>query len=384
MQKTVSSKLWTLDFALLCGAALLLYSGNMMLSPAVPLFVTEKLGLTSAEVGLVSSLFTIVALASRPLAGYAIDRWNRRTVLVLSAILLSLTAWSHTLPSSFGVLVVLRMLHGLPFAGVTTALSTVAADLVPVAQRGEGISVFGFTQAMAQAAGPSFALGALDNSDYQRVFLLAGLATAVGTLLVLGVRYRPLPRRTIATLSLRTLFSFAGILYMIMLYADQYQVAHRSWWYIVGPAGTLLARAIAGRVFDRQGPRAAVTVGMGTMFLAYATLAAFPSELGFLVAALFKGLGTGVMQPCTFAMAANMVESERRGAAMATVFAAMDLGVSIGASVLGRFAAATGSHAMMYGLAAAWMSVPVALYTFKVLPDYACKCASLETAVDPA
>lgn len=395
MPKPSQPRLWTLEFSLLCAAALLVYGGHMVLNPTVPMFLTTQLGRGSVDVGLVGSLFTFVALFARPLSGYAIDRWNRRTVLIVSALWFALSMGAHALVGSFALLVTVRMLHGIPFSGVTTAMNTVAADLSPPSRRGEGISVFGFTQALAQAAGPSFALGMLASGEFGRVFALAGLATGIGALLVLAVRYpyRAAPTRVpfdpgkliewrIGWLGLAvatTYLGMAGIIYMIMLYAEQYAIAHVSWWYVFGPLGVILARMFAGRIFDQQGPRLAVAIGLGLVFAALAILAVFPNDVGFLVAALLQGLGTGILHPCNFAMAANMVEPERRGAAMATVFAALDLGIGIGSYVLGWIAQVTGSHAAMFAVAAAVQLVSAMLYTRKVLPDYTRKAVYART-----
>ena len=162
MNKSNQPKLWTFEFSVLCAASLLIYSAQMMLNPTIQMYVKDRLGLGSTEVGLAGTMFTMAALFARPLSGYAVDRWNRRVVLIISTIWFALSMSAHSLVNTFGLLLVMRLLHGLPFSSVTTALNTVATDLVPPARRGEGISVFGFTQALGQAAGPYLAFSALD------------------------------------------------------------------------------------------------------------------------------------------------------------------------------------------------------------------------------
>lgn len=394
MDRTAQPRLWTFDFTLLCLASLLINGGHMVLNPAVPLYVKNGLGRGSAEVGLISSLFMFVALVARPLAGYVVDRWDRRAVLIASLVWFALSMGSHALAGTFVLLVVVRMLHGLPFSGMTTSLNTVAADLAPPQRRGEGISVFGFSQALAQAAGPSLAMGALDDGQFSRVFALAALASGIGALMALPVRYPPRAARRAPSLHLHNMLEgriawlglaivatnvgFAGIIYMVMLYAEQYGIAHASWWYICGPAGVLLSRAFAGKVFDRQGPAQTVGIGLGLIGAAMLVLGVWPSQPGFLLAALLQGLGSGIMQPTYLAMAASMCTPERRGAAVATVFAALDGGNAIGAYALGWVAAATGSMAVMFQVAAALMVVPAVLYWRRVLPDYAAKCLPFE------
>jgi MFS family permease len=171
-------------------------------------------------------------------------------------------------------------------------------------------------------------------------------------------------------------FGFAGIFYFIMLYAGETNISRPSLWYVVGPAAVVLSRLFGGRLFDRRGPGVAVAAALAMLFAAFTSLAVWRTDAGFLWAAAMQGLAMGLLHPCIMAMAANMVEAERRGAAMATVFAAFDMGIGSGSLVLGWVAGQTGSYAAMFGVAAVTLVVPAALYWLKVLPGYAATCVS--------
>ncbi len=378
-------ELWSRDFILLFGSALLTWISFYFLLPTLPIYITRHLGGSPAQVGLIGSLLTVTAIVARPLAGYALDRWGRRWILLAFLVMFSLASFSYNLAQSLLALAAIRVLHGIPFGAVTPAASTVASDLVPAARRGEGMGLFGLAGTLAMAVGPALALSVMGGGQFTRLFLVAGLISLCALVIAWWVRYpdvhnpnasfslSSLVERRVGWLALATLFTYVGyggILTFITLYAAQLGITSAGLFFTVYALGLVLSRAVSGRIFDQQGPRLVVGAGMGFLFLSYVILGLWQAEPGYLLAALALGLGFGAVTPSLFAMTINMVTPERRGAANATVFSGIDVGIGMGSNLWGVVAQATGSYATMYLAAGLSVAIPALLFFLKAYPRY--------------
>ena len=163
---------------------------------------------------------------------------------------------------------------------------------------------------------------------------------------------------------------YSSVVVFITLYTDQTGIGNAGLFFMVSAVGTVLARSITGRVFDRHGPRLVFGVGLCSLSVAYASLAAWQTSVGFLVGAFVLGAAMGAIRPTLEAMALNVVPAARRGAANATLFAGFDVGMALGSSILGAVAQAAGSYATMYWVDAGVVLIPALLFFGWVLPGY--------------
>lgn len=95
----------------------------------------------------------------------------------------------------------------------------------------------------------------------------------------------------------------------------------------------------------------------GLLLLSYAH-----TELSLAIAALCYGIGFGSIQPALQAWTIARTASNRRGAANGTFFSANDLGIGLGAMVLGGLANLSGSYALMYRFSTVLIVVFLLIY----------------------
>jgi MFS family permease len=382
---TSSQKLWTRDFAVLFLASFLTWGSFHFLLPTLPAYMTQVLGASPAQIALVLSMLTVSAVLSRPLAGFALDRFGRRWVAITCAALFVLAALSYNLAATLPLLALIRVLHGLPFGGATTSYDTVAADLVPPQRWGEGLGIYGTASTLAMAVGPAVALGIVGQGQYTRLFSAAALAALGALVLASALRY-PTVRNSEAVLSrssvleprvawlavaaILALPGYGGVVTFVTLYASELGVERAGLFFAVYAASVLLSRVVAGRLFDRYGPRPSVATSLACLAASFMALGLWRTELGYFAAALLLGPGMGMLFPSLGAMAVNLVPAARRGAANATVGVAIDVGIGGGANVMGYLAQALGSYAAMYVAAALGMVLPGLLFFLKVIPQY--------------
>jgi MFS family permease len=385
VHRTAEQQLWTRNFSILFSASFLSWGSLHFLLPTLPLYITQSLGASPTQVGLVSSVLTISAVVGRPLAGHALDRFGRRWVTIVFAALFALAAFSYSLAVTLPLLAAIRLLHGLPFGGATTSYDTVAADLIPPQRRGEGLGVYGTASTLAMAIAPALALGIVGQGQFTRLFASAGLAALGALLLAAALRYPVVPNsgggltgssvfeRRVAWLALAAALAlpgFGGVVTFVTLYAAELGVARAGLFFTVYAAGVLFSRVLAGRVFDCHGPRPNAAAAFTCLAVSYAVLGLWRTELGYFCAALLLGPGMGMLLSLLGAMTANVVPAERRGAANATIGVAIDVGIGVGANVMGYLAQALGGYGAMYLVAALGMVLPAFLFFLRVIPQY--------------
>ncbi|MFC5973983.1 MFS transporter [Halomarina salina] len=116
------------NFQLLLLANIFPAIGTALLSPVLDTLI-EPLGASPATIGLMVSFFTAPAIFVIPLAGVLADRYGRRLVLAASLTLFGFAGSAIALTTNFALVLGLRMIQGVAFAGLTPILVTSVGDL---------------------------------------------------------------------------------------------------------------------------------------------------------------------------------------------------------------------------------------------------------------
>ena len=368
--------IWNRDFTLLWVANFLMATSFYFLLPTVPPFSTDILGANKGQVGYLIGIYTISALAIRPLAGYLLDVAGRRVTYLVGLALFALIMFTYGWAPSFALLL-----------GIG---STVAADLLPPERRGEGLGYYGLTMSLAMAFGPLLATQLLGDGQYTRIFLLAGAIATAALLMALLIHYpRVAPagkklsfdsfidRKTlpISTINLLTMFGYGGIMSFITLFATE-RGLDSGLFFLFYAAALSLSRPFAGRIQDKHGPNIILGTGLASLAAGFIVLSAAHSLPTLILASVLLGLGNGNVGPTLQAMALGLVAPERRGVASSTLFSATDLGIGLGSTVLGWVADAT-SLGTMFTVSGALLALPFAVFYLYVRRYYAGEVAKL-------
>jgi MFS family permease len=102
--------------------------GTGLLSPILDA-LTGPLGTSVASVGLLMSFFTAPTIVALPLAGMIGDRYGRKPVLVASLTAYGLAGLAIALTGEFRVVLGLRAVQGVAFAGLAPLIVTTLGDI---------------------------------------------------------------------------------------------------------------------------------------------------------------------------------------------------------------------------------------------------------------
>lgn len=339
-------RLWTKSYIFMITGMFFLFTAFYMLYPTLPLFIKENGG-TESQVGLAMGAFMLSSVIFRPFVGGLLDRFGRRPFIIWGLLLFAETMFMYNWVSGLAVLMVIRILHGFTWAVSTTSISTAVTDLIPTTRRGEGMGWSGMAMTVAMAIGPMLGLAIANNSSYESLFGFAVLLSVAALALTFGAKIKVTPianSRKIElfdksvfpiTLSVFLLFiAYGGITTYIPLFADSIKV-NSGTFFLVYAATLVLTRPIAGKLSDRHGEAFVIIPAQVITISALIILSFSTNLLGIIISAIMYGIGFGSAQPALQAATIRLVSPDRTGVANASFATGADLGIGLGAMMLG-------------------------------------------------
>ncbi|HEY6234994.1 MAG TPA: MFS transporter, partial [Candidatus Elarobacter sp.] len=174
--------------------------GMTLLNTYVLYFFSDVLGVRDASLktGLVAGSALVGAIVSSVLAGKLSDRVDRRLVVALSGVPMTLAALGFALVPSPQLIFVYAGLFGLGFGGVFAVGWALALDTIPeLGDVARDLGVWGTLSNLPSIAAPLIGgwiivHGATPADGYRWLFASAGFCFAIGSLVVLRVGHKPL------------------------------------------------------------------------------------------------------------------------------------------------------------------------------------------------
>ncbi len=356
-----SEPLWARDFVVLLASNLLYFMGVYLVLPTLPIFAVS-LGGGETAAGLILGLFTFTAMLVRPLTGWALDAYGRHAILLIGMALSLGTILAHEWVAGVGLLLVLRLAHGVGFGFATTAAGTLASDLVPQGRLGEGMGYFTLAIGLPMAVAPALGLGLISGGDFTWLFIAAAGLTGVSLLLAVALR-APRREKPVVGFSVRGLFersallpaslmflltmTYAPVLAFIALYGQERGIGNVGPFFAVFAVVLAVVRPISGRLADQRGYLQTALIGFVFIVAGLVALALARGLATVLLSGALYGVGFGTSQPSLQALTVHGVGDQRRGAATAAFFFAYDLGIAVG-SIGGGFLASRLSLSGVY------------------------------------
>jgi MFS family permease len=347
----------------------------------LPLHI-HALGGTDIEVGIVMGLYSAAGIVTQPVIGPWVDVVGRRPFMLFGVGLALLAALLAVVANGIAMLGVVRALQGVGFSAFFVASFAYVLDLVPAAERGWALGIYGAAGFVSTALAPLVGEWVIRQLGFRWLAGLSALIGGVATVLVFRLRPGPSretvpptgpgwrhsaladvlqPPMAVAVffgLGTGTIFAF------IPTFAESLGVRTLALFYTAYAAAAMGVRVVGGTLIDTRGRRAVIVPSMLTQTFATALLAA----LGLLVtstsrvpvlpvlflAGLLSGGAHGFLYPGLAALVTDRTPASRRGAVVGTFSAVMLVGQASGSFAFGYV-----SHALGYGLM--WSSLTALL-----------------------
>jgi len=386
-------RLWNSNYMKVMTANFSLFFAFYVLSPLLPLYLSETFHATKDVIGLILSGYTITTLLVRPFSGYIVDTFNRKTVLMVCFAAFSIFFAGYLGASTLLLFTIVRTLHGGPFGALTVANSTVAIDVLPASRRNEGIGYYGLSNNLAMAIAPTVGIFLYHQThSFELLFWVAFIVATAGLLVDATVKLNNKPYTIHSKLSLDRFFLLRGWLLAVNMVffgfcfgvlSNYLAIYSKEQLGFTGGTGTYFLLCSVGLILSRlQGSKSLrqgrlthhAGIGMLISLVGYTIFILAPTldnltptssplliTVGYYGSALLIGLGNGHLWPAFQNMMITMAHHNERGTANSTILISWDIGMGLGILAGGIIAEHLG-YAAAFWCVAIVNAVGVALF----------------------
>lgn len=378
-------KLWTKDFISISFSNFFLFSTFYFLLVTLPIFTLNTFHSSASQAGLMTTVFLLSAIISRPFAGKWIEQSGFRPALFTALIIFMASSLLYFFPKSMNTFFMLRFLHGIGFGMATTAAGAIVANIIPDSRRGEGMGYFIMSTNLAMVIGPFVGLTAIQKWGATALFIISAVSALAALLTGLSVKVPKLERhhsdeQSQQRFSFKNYFEtaavpisiagaffaiiYSSILSFVSVYANEIHLGSvSSFFFVVYAIILLLSRPFTGKWFDLYGANVIVFPSIVLFAAGMYVLSQSAAAGSFLFSAGLIGLGWGTIFPIFQTIAVQDAPPHRRGLATATFLSIYDTGVGLGSFVVGAIVTTIG-YSSFYLISSFYVLVGVLLYYF--------------------
>ncbi|SMY12418.1 MFS transporter [Brevibacterium jeotgali] len=377
-------RLWNKDFTVALVISVFLAFVFYLLVTSMVGYAVLRFAAGETSAGFASTAFVLGSVLTRPLAGKLMDVVGRRRLLTIALVLAAVVSLAYFFVDSLGLFILSRLVHGMLFGAGHTTLNAAAQDLIPSDRRSEGSGYFATSMTLGSALGPLIAVTTVDAWGYTALF---GISLAFSLVALVGLPFLRLPERRLTAAKLREALSphprtlvdpdgfrmgavifltsaaYSGILAFLATHAAASGAGASSSpvFFSCFAVASLSARLTIGRIQDVYGDNVVLYPLFASFAASCLLLAFWPTVTGMVLAGLLAGFGYGSLITCAMAIAVRTAGLSRVGLVTSTYLLCMDLGMGLGAIVLGAAAGAWG-YSALYVLCAVFVVASAGWY----------------------
>lgn len=343
----------------LLAVSFVLYTDDYVIAGILPEIATD-LGVTEGQAGQLVTAFSATVAVAAPVAAVALARVPPRRLFLVALIIFAGANLGAVVASSFGVLMVLRMVAAAAAASVTPAIFAFAASHAPAGKTGRYLATVSLGVTGSIALGVPLGTWIGGAFGWRATFLavaVAGMLALIGVLLTvpgggrgdrsprLSEQLRSLTRAPIAVSLAANCLLMAGTM-MVLTYLAPYLsatagagVEERGVAFGLSGFAGMAGIWLGGQVADRWGPGRALFFGIGVIIAAMVAMWAMwafrpvPIWLVLIVTTVWGGMA--FWNSPAIQMRLHTLAGPLAGQALALNASGTYLGIAFGAAVGG-------------------------------------------------
>ncbi|MGX1193528.1 putative MFS family arabinose efflux permease [Metabacillus sp. SLBN-84] len=381
MSTLVKAPLWTKSFVMLMVGNLFIFMSFQMLIPTLPPYI-KSLGASGLEIGLVTALFSIGAVLSRPFIGYMLEYRTRKPLVLAGALALLAITIVYPLSSMIFIFLLFRFVHGLAWGFSTTVNGTAAVDVIPKSRLGEGMGYFGLSVTLGMIIAPSLGIYLFGVTSFNNLIYISCALGLIAFGLLAAVRYHtPESVKTTkkedlsfsymgslveksswypAFITMIATFGYGSVVTFIVIFGEERGIDQIFLFYLFNAIMASVSRPVSGKWFDQNGPKGLIIVCSALTFAGLWVLSLSHTNAGIAAAGILFGIGFGSLLPTLQSWTLSMTPDNRRGVANGMYFSAIDFGIGLSGIVFGILAQFV-ETAVLFQISSIFLLIPVVL-----------------------
>jgi MFS transporter, DHA1 family, multidrug resistance protein len=349
------------------------YTSISWLFPVLP-YYTTSLGIGVADTGFIVSLYSYVLAIGIIPVGMLSDRLGRSQFLVAGLILSAAAPLLYPLAHDIPALYLVGILLGLGGALFVPTALAVITDLSREGEHGKAMGWYTASSQLGLMAGPVAGGYIVQQFGFTAAFYGCSALPFIALIFV-ATRLHAIPQQPVArsvsghpwlwlkhpgaAVSLLALVVTAVASSTVSVFIPLYV---RDFGISAGGAGMIITACYAssaalripsGALADRLGNAPMITAGIFCCAIAIALIPSFHLLWALVAVGLVYGLGMGLSMPASLSWLANLSPPDKRGFSMGLGSAAFQVGLAMGATVMGLVVQNSGFTAMYLSTAAA-------------------------------
>ena len=370
-----NTRLFNRYFILVWIAALGLNLTQNMLNNGITLYITS-MGMSTGFAGTLAIPYAIAAIIMRFVGGSWIDRYSRRSLLVVGCLTFGVTAILFGAIPSVWALLLFRGLHGFSYSSGQLAASTANVDVTPPEKRSLGIGIFWTSSAVSLGCAGFLVTGLTSGGSYMPLFLACGAVSLVVAMSSLFCNYEkktdaaerknpaasnqyrgilrfvePAAFRPAILMLVEAVGISSAALYL-MKFAKDMAYDNAALALVTATVGMVVGNLSSDRMIRKLGAKGTLMFTFLISAVGFAMMVLVKSYATYLLGGVAYGFLQGVCLPVFSALAVKGMPVERRGVAGGTVYCMLDLGMGVGTALWGTVIGSLGFTASFRGGAA--------------------------------
>lgn len=348
--------------------------------------------------GAATAALFIGAVAGELFTPWLMSRWSSSRLLVAGQLMTAVPSLVYVVPhASAALMLAAASARGLGM-GVAIVVSVVlVGELAAPERRGRSIGYFGLALSAPGIVVPSVGVWMLEAGHVEVDALAAFVIGLVGALLVLGLPRAPARVAGASTNLLSAFrrpglllifagfvmvsFSFGAVITFAPIALPATGIGSVAVFLFIAGAARAASRWVAGVLGDRRQGRLVLTASIGVTFVGLVALASRANPVVVIFAAVAFGAGYGAVQTTAYLAMTARGSIAHRNNVSALWNSGIDLGSSLGGTLLGLAAARFGYAAAIWAIpAVVALALPLFLVPVKPLPDADSSGALIEAA----
>jgi predicted MFS family arabinose efflux permease len=348
------------------------------LTPTLPIYL-QQLGSSKREIGILVGTIGISALVARILVGKILRSYAERKVMMVAATLFGLSFLALVVFRPFWPLLFVRLLQGIAFASLDTAVLSYVVKIIPSEYRARAISYFFVGPSLAAAIAATSAVYVVNGYGFTVLLLACSVLCICAFLTSWSLKGKKgttetdqspqKDRRLIqpkilapAIMSFLFYFSNAGVGAFFPLYSIQCGVMNPGIFFSAMAVTLIAVRLFGGFVFEMFSKVKIISTFLVLSTLTLVLMSASSTLPMFIFVAILWGIAAGYLIPVCMAYALEYAGTSD-GTAIGTYQAFMDIGLALGPVTMGVIVQLT-SYRFMFLCAAFGCLVNLGYFLF--------------------
>ncbi|MCM3714940.1 MFS transporter [Halalkalibacter oceani] len=390
----------TWDILSISSIPLVMTLGNSMLIPVLPQ-IEKELSISSFQVSMLITVYSIVAILFIPVAGYISDHIGRKKVIIPSLIIAGIGGLlsgfaSWQLESPYTILLVGRLLQGVGAAGASPIVMPLVGDMyVKEDDVSKGLGMIETANTLGKVLSPILGAALATIVWFMPFFAFPVFCIISILLMIFLVKSPPLKKEPIRFRkfwqNIKVIFKregrwlyavfivggicmfvlFGVLFYLSTMLEDDYHIDGIKKGIILAiPLGALCFASYAtGKAIGQNKKKMKWMTVVGIALLTIAIFSvSFSKDVYILLTALFiSGVGIGIALPSLDALVTEGIAMEQRGSITSFYSSMRFVGVALGPPVFALFMKL--SHSTMFLLNTLVCLLALAIILFAIKPE---------------